>query len=115
MSEAARSAIRPRTSLPWTGSALPGTASTPAGRGPPTAAWHAAAVNVGVRPMFESGLGELVEAHLLDFSGDLYDQPLRVQFLKRLRGERRFDGVDSLIDQIGRDVDEARAVAAAAA
>ncbi len=77
--------------------------------------WHAAAVNVGVRPMFDSGLGELVEAHILDFSGDLYDQPLRVQFLKRLRGERRFDGVDALIDQIGRDVHEARAVAAAAA
>ncbi len=49
--------------------------------------WHAAAVNVGVRPMFDSGLGELIEAHLIDFSGELYDEPLRVQFLRRLRGE----------------------------
>ena len=73
---------------------------------------HAAATNVGVRPMFVTGRGELIEAHLIDFDGDLYDQQLRVDFLRRLRGERRFDSLEALIEQMGRDVDEARAIAA---
>ena len=68
---------------------------------------YAAAVNVGVRPMFETGRGELIEAYLLDFDGDLYGQPLRIEFLKRLRGERRFESVDALVEQMRRDVDEA--------
>jgi riboflavin kinase / FMN adenylyltransferase len=72
---------------------------------------YAAATNVGVRPMFVTGRGELIEAFLLDFDGDLYDQPLRLEFLKRLRGERRFDSVDALVEQMGRDVGEARAIA----
>jgi len=72
---------------------------------------YAAATNVGVRPMFETGRGELIEAYLLDFDDDIYDQPLRLEFLKRLRGEKRFDSVETLIEQIGRDVDEARAIA----
>ena len=72
---------------------------------------HAAATNVGVRPMFVTGRGELIEAFLIDFDGDLYDQELRVDFLRRLRGERRFGSVDALIEQMGRDVDEARAIA----
>ena len=72
---------------------------------------HAAATNVGVRPMFVTGRGELIEAYLIDFDGDLYDQELRVDFLRRLRGERRFASVDALIEQMGRDVDEARAIA----
>jgi len=75
---------------------------------------HAAAVNVGVRPMFETGRGELIEAYLLDFDGDLYGRELRVEFLSRLRGERRFDTVDALAEQMGRDVEEARAIVAAA-
>jgi riboflavin kinase/FMN adenylyltransferase len=69
---------------------------------------HLAAVNVGVRPMFETGRGELVEAHLLDFAGDLYGTDLRLTFLHRLRGERRFDSVDALVEQMGRDVGETR-------
>ena len=72
---------------------------------------HVAAVNVGVRPMFVTGRGELIEAFLLDFDGDLYGSQLRVEFLKRLRGERRFESVDALIEQMALDVDEARAVA----
>jgi riboflavin kinase / FMN adenylyltransferase len=72
---------------------------------------YAAATNVGVRPMFETGRGELIEAYLLDFDGDLYDQPLRLEFLKRLRGEKRFESVEALIEQMGRDVGEARAIA----
>jgi riboflavin kinase / FMN adenylyltransferase len=72
---------------------------------------YAAATNVGVRPMFETGRGELIEAYLLDFDDDIYGQPLRLEFLKRLRGEKRFDSVETLIEQMGRDVDEARAIA----
>ena len=79
------------------------------------AAWaggHPAAVNVGVRPTFESGRGLLVEAHLIDFEGDLYGQPLRIAFLERMRGERRFDSVDALVEQMQRDVVQAREICA---
>ncbi|MBI5106753.1 MAG: bifunctional riboflavin kinase/FAD synthetase [Solirubrobacterales bacterium] len=75
-------------------------------------AWHAAATNVGVRPQFTTGRGELIEAYLIDFDGDLYGETVRVEFLKRLRGERRFESVEALVDQMARDVDEARAIAA---
>jgi riboflavin kinase/FMN adenylyltransferase len=74
---------------------------------------HAAAVNVGVRPTFETGRGLLVEAHLIDFDGDLYGQQLRIAFLERLRGERRFDSVDALVEQMHLDVGQAREIAAA--
>jgi riboflavin kinase/FMN adenylyltransferase len=80
------------------------------------AAWahgHPAAVNVGVRPTFQTGRGLLVEAYLLDFSGDLYGQTLRIAFLERLRGEKRFESVDDLVAQMHRDVDQARAICAA--
>ena len=77
------------------------------------AAWaggYPSAVNVGVRPTFETGRGLLVEAHLIDFSGDLYGQNLRIAFLDRMRGEKRFDSVEALVDQMALDVDAARAV-----
>lgn len=77
------------------------------------AAWahgHPAAVNVGVRPTFQTGRGLLVEAYLLDFDGDLYGQTLRIAFAERLRGEKRFDSVDGLVEQMNRDVDEAREI-----
>jgi riboflavin kinase / FMN adenylyltransferase len=80
------------------------------------AAWahgHPAAVNVGVRPMFETGRGLLVEAYLMDFDGDLYGQTLRIAFLERMRGEKRFDSVDELVAQMHHDVDEARQIASA--
>jgi riboflavin kinase / FMN adenylyltransferase len=69
-----------------------------------------AATNVGVRPQFVTGRGELIEAFLIDWSGDLYGQRIRVEFLRRLRGERRFESVDALVEQMGRDVDEAREI-----
>ena len=72
---------------------------------------YVAAVNVGIRPTFETGRGLLVEAHLLDFSGDLYGETLRVAFIERLRGERRVESVDDLVEQMQRDLDAARAVA----
>jgi riboflavin kinase/FMN adenylyltransferase len=77
------------------------------------AAWahgHMAAVNVGVRPTFETGRGLLVEAYLLDFDGDLYGETLRIAFAKRLRGERRFESAEALVEQMERDVHMARGV-----
>jgi riboflavin kinase/FMN adenylyltransferase len=72
-----------------------------------------AAVNVGVRPTFKTGRGLLVEAFLLDFDGDIYGRELRLDFLERLRGERRFDSVDALIEQMNRDVLDTRRIAPA--
>ena len=71
-----------------------------------------AAVNVGVRPTFKTGRGLLVEAYLLDFDADIYDRELRLDFLARLRGERRFDSVEALVEQMGQDVEETRRIAA---
>jgi riboflavin kinase/FMN adenylyltransferase len=72
--------------------------------------WWAAATNVGVRPTFVTGRGVLVEAYLIDFDGDLYGQELRLTFLERLRGEKRFDSTDELVEQMHRDVEDARAL-----
>jgi riboflavin kinase/FMN adenylyltransferase len=69
------------------------------------------AVNVGVRPTFDSGRGLLVEAHLIGFDGDLYGKQLRIAFLERMRGEKRFDSVDELVEQMQRDLVEARQIA----
>jgi riboflavin kinase/FMN adenylyltransferase len=79
------------------------------------AAWahgHMAAVNVGVRPTFETGRGLLVEAYLVDFDGDLYGETLRIAFARRLRGERRFETAEALVDQMQRDVEDARKILA---
>jgi riboflavin kinase / FMN adenylyltransferase len=70
---------------------------------------HAAAMSLGRRPTFYDHADQsLLEAHLLDFDGDLYGQPARVQFVARLREELKFDSVDDLIAQMGRDVARAR-------
>jgi riboflavin kinase / FMN adenylyltransferase len=71
-----------------------------------------AAVNVGVRPTFESGRGVLIETYLIDRTEDLYGRTLRVAFVERLRGERAYHEVDELIAQMHRDVDDARRVCA---
>lgn len=67
-----------------------------------------AAVNVGVRPTFESGRGVLIETHIIDHDEDLYGKTLRIAFVKRLRGEKRFSSAEELIAQMHRDVGEAR-------
>ena len=67
-----------------------------------------AAVSVGVRPTFGTGRAVLVEAYLLDRDVDLYGQALRIEFLKRLRGERRFESVEELVEQMHRDVELTR-------
>jgi riboflavin kinase/FMN adenylyltransferase len=71
-----------------------------------------AAVNVGVRPTFESGRGVLIETYLIDREEDLYGRTLRVAFVERLRGEKRFSSVEDLIAQMRRDVDDAKRVCA---
>ena len=70
-----------------------------------------AAVSIGVRPTFKTGRAELIEAYILDFDGDLYATELRLEFLARLRGERRFDDADSLIAQMRLDVQRTREIA----
>jgi riboflavin kinase/FMN adenylyltransferase len=71
-----------------------------------------AAVNVGVRPTFETGRGVLIETYLIDRNEDLYGRTLRVAFVERLRGEKRFSGADDLVAQMRRDVDDAKRVCA---
>jgi riboflavin kinase/FMN adenylyltransferase len=71
-----------------------------------------AAVNVGVRPTFESGRGVLIETYLIDRNEDLYGRTLRVAFVERLRGEKRFPGVEELIAQMRIDVEDAKRVCA---
>jgi riboflavin kinase/FMN adenylyltransferase len=72
-----------------------------------------AAVNVGVRPTFDTGRGELIEAYILDFEGDLYGRQLRLDFLERLRGERRFSSAEELVEQMRRDVQRTREIVVA--
>jgi riboflavin kinase/FMN adenylyltransferase len=67
-----------------------------------------AAVNVGVRPTFGTGRAVLIEAFLIDRDVDLYGQTLHIEFLQRLRGERRFDSAEALIEQMHRDVGNTR-------
>jgi riboflavin kinase/FMN adenylyltransferase len=71
-----------------------------------------AAVNIGVRPQFETGRGVLIEAYLIDFDGDLYGRELRIDFLQRLRGEKLFPSVETLTEQIAKDVQQAREICA---
>jgi len=72
--------------------------------------WYRAAVNVGHNPTFRSKAVETthvtVEAFLLDFSGDIYERLIRVDFLHKIRDERRFDTVEELVAQMRRDIAE---------
>lgn len=70
------------------------------------ARWHDGVLNLGTRPTLRAGRS--IEAHLFDFSGDLYGSTLRVEFVKRLRDEIRFDGLESLKRQIALDAEAAR-------
>jgi len=70
------------------------------------------AMSLGHRPTFYDRPTDapLLECHLLDFTGDLYDEAVKVRFVQRLRGEVKFDSVEDLVAQMGRDVDDARAL-----
>ncbi len=72
-----------------------------------------AAVNVGIRPTFESGRGVLIETYLIDREVDLYGSVLRVAFVERLRGEKRFANIEELITQMRIDVEDAKKVCGA--
>jgi riboflavin kinase/FMN adenylyltransferase len=74
---------------------------------------YPAVVNVGVRPTFDGSNTLTVEAHLLDFDGDLYGQTLSLDFVARLRDEKKFEGVDALAAQIRADVERGRRILAA--
>lgn len=66
--------------------------------------------SLGVRPTFADGGARILEVHVFDFDGDLYGQRLRVEFVRRLRGEKRFSSSDALIRQMDRDAARAREV-----
>ncbi len=70
---------------------------------------HRCAINLGRRPTFyEHADHSLLEAHLLDFDGDLYGETARIGFEHFLRSERKFDGIDALVAQLKQDVEHAR-------
>jgi riboflavin kinase/FMN adenylyltransferase len=72
---------------------------------------YPAVTNIGMRPTFNDGLlHPVVEAHLLGFSEDLYDQEVRLSFVERLRDEQRFEGAEALSAQISRDIERARTI-----
>lgn len=75
----------------------------------PDGSVHRAALSLGRRPTFYADAPvSLLEAYLLDFDGDLYDEPAHVRFVQRLRGEARFDSVEALVTQIQADVTQTR-------
>ncbi len=77
----------------------------------PDGSVHPTAISLGRRPTFYvEAKQSLLECHLLEFDGDLYDEPARVRFVERLRGEVRFDSVDELVVQIGLDCKAAAAI-----
>ena len=70
---------------------------------------HQAATSIGIRPTF--GLSQrLVEVFVMDFNADLYGKTIGVEFIKKVRDQERFDGLDALIKQIHQDVDDCRLV-----
>ncbi|MGB2896591.1 MAG: bifunctional riboflavin kinase/FAD synthetase [Anaerolineales bacterium] len=72
---------------------------------------HKAVTNIGIRPTFEDKPEQvIVEAHLLDFNADLYGKELRLEFIARLRDERRFSNAELLLARIARDIQRARVI-----
>lgn len=69
--------------------------------------WHRSVTNIGKRPTFGGEIESKVETHLIDFDRDIYDRTIRIRLLHRLRGERKFSGVDELKAQIAYDRDRA--------
>jgi riboflavin kinase/FMN adenylyltransferase len=77
----------------------------------PDGSVHGAAVSLGRRPtIYDDQPYSLLEAHLLDFDGELYGEVAEVRFVKRLRGEERFESVEALVAQIAVDCDDARSI-----
>ncbi|MGH3085765.1 MAG: bifunctional riboflavin kinase/FAD synthetase, partial [Rubrobacteraceae bacterium] len=70
----------------------------------------AACANIGIAPTFGERESR-IEAHVIDFDEDIYGKVIEVEFMRRIRGEKRFSGVEELVEQIERDVEEARRIA----
>jgi len=71
---------------------------------------HDSVASIGTRPTFEDRTEPILEAYVLDFTGDLYGQLLRVEFVERLRPELRFDSADALVAQMNKDKENARRI-----
>ena len=67
-------------------------------------------VNTGRRPTLDNGDDRSMEVHSFEFDRDIYQQPLRLSFVQRIRAERRFDSLDELVAQLHRDAAEIRAM-----
>jgi riboflavin kinase/FMN adenylyltransferase len=72
-----------------------------------------AVASVGTRPTFEDGNKPLLEVHIFDFDEDVYGEYIHVDFIERLRSEKKYDSVDELVAQMHRDADNAKSVLAA--
>ncbi|MDA0770240.1 MAG: bifunctional riboflavin kinase/FAD synthetase [Chloroflexi bacterium] len=70
---------------------------------------HMAATSIGTRPTFD-GVGRSIEAFLLEFDSDLYNSPIRLEFIQRLRDELKFDDVEGLLEQMNVDVQQTREI-----
>jgi riboflavin kinase/FMN adenylyltransferase len=73
---------------------------------------HPAMLSIGVRPTIGNDLAQTVEVNLLDFSGDLYDQLLTLEFVAWLRAEEKYNGLEALTAQLARDAEATRAALA---
>lgn len=71
--------------------------------------WRPSATNIGIRPMFEIPTAQ-VESFIFDFDEEIYGKVLRIKPVKRLRGEAKFDSLEALIDQMGKDCQKAREI-----
>ena len=69
---------------------------------------YASATSVGIKPTFHEDAPRVVESFILDYDGNLYGRPIRVEFVSRLRDQEKFDSVEDLIKQMNRDVEETR-------
>lgn len=69
---------------------------------------HNSVVNIGVKPTVSDAKKLLVEAHILDFNENIYAKPVKINFLKKVRNEQRFESVNALKSQIAKDTEAAR-------
>jgi riboflavin kinase/FMN adenylyltransferase len=99
----------PTANLQTNGTLVPGD-GVYAGRCTIDGRTHAAAVSIGSMPTFTENIRQ-VEAHLLDFQGDLYGREISVDLVDWLRDQRRFVGTEQLVTQIGKDINETRKLA----
>ena len=77
----------------------------------PDGSRHMAAVNIGVRPTFQTNDSKsILEAHLIGFDGDLYGESGQIEFVDYLREERQFDGVDAIAAQLKSDVEASQSI-----